>query len=31
LVRKRVFEGGVEEEVICWGTLRDSWNRQASS
>jgi RimJ/RimL family protein N-acetyltransferase len=31
LVRKRVFKGDLVEEVICWGTLRDSWNRQTSN
>ena len=31
LVRKRVFKGGMEEEVICRGALRDSWNRLTTS
>jgi ribosomal-protein-alanine N-acetyltransferase len=27
LVRKRIFKGGLVEDVVCWATLRSDWDR----
>lgn len=28
LVRKRIFKGGLVEDLICWATLRRNWRRK---
>jgi ribosomal-protein-alanine N-acetyltransferase len=31
LVRKRIFKGGLVEDVVCWATLRSDWRRRVES
>jgi len=31
LVRKRIFKGGLVEDVVCWATLRSDWRGRLGS
>jgi ribosomal-protein-alanine N-acetyltransferase len=31
LVRKRVYKGGLVEDVVCWAILKSTWQRRTKS
>jgi RimJ/RimL family protein N-acetyltransferase len=31
LVRKRIFKGGLVEDVVCWATLKNDWQQRSES